>query len=335
MIERGTIGVGTNALLELDWSRRMGAARNHTATHILQMALRTVLGEHVTQSGSLVTDRRLRFDFIHDRVIGPEQLVQIEGIITDAIDACLDVRTEVMPLDAARNSGALALFGERYPETVRVVIIGDDFSRELCGGEHVPNTAQIGCLKIISVSSVGSGVKRIEALTGRGLAQYFEEEVMNLRKKGDSQTLRIRELENELSRLNSASLVKSARVESEMIDRILLRYSLTHDLDQRSVFGLIDGEKNFDDERVFLMGNVNSKNERLAISLFISEGLTARGFDGREILTSICERILGGGAFKVGGRADLAQTGCFTRDSFDECLALLRSHLTSRSKDPH
>ncbi len=167
-VTEGYIEAGQQAHFAVDKARRMTIARNHTAAHLLQAALREVLGDHVHQKGQLVDDARVRFDFSHFEAITPEKLAEIEQLVNEKIWESIEVNTQVLPIEEAQKLGAMALFGEKYGETVRVVSVGD-FSLEFCGGTHVKNTAQIGLFRIVSESSVASGVRRIEALTGSGL----------------------------------------------------------------------------------------------------------------------------------------------------------------------
>lgn len=173
-VESGVIAVDDTVCAAIDTARRQAIARSHTATHLLQKALRMVLGTHVEQAGSYTDADHVRFDFTHFAAVTPEELGRIEDIVNDAIFAAYPVITEEMPIEEAKKRGAMALFGEKYGATVRVVQAGD-FSIELCGGTHLTNTAQAGMLKIISESSVAAGVRRIEALTGKGVLNYLQE----------------------------------------------------------------------------------------------------------------------------------------------------------------
>ena len=200
VVKKGVVDVGDKVDLKIDLKKRLNCSRNHTATHVLQSALRNVLGNHVAQKGSLVTSERLRFDFVHSGTIELSDVEKIEELVLTAIDASMVVDIDVMTIDEARNAGALALFGEKYPELVRVVSIGDEdgsFSKELCGGEHVSNTSQIGSFKILSVASIGSGIKRIEAITGRAVREFLEDEVSKNQEKIDSQNSVIKKLEKQ------------------------------------------------------------------------------------------------------------------------------------------
>ncbi len=174
VMSKGSISLGSKVSAEIDKESRMSTMRNHTSAHLLQMALRRVLGEHVHQAGQLVNADRCRFDFSHFSAMTPEEIAKVEQIVNDEILRAVDVVTKEMPIDEARKLGAMALFGEKYGDIVRVVDIGGD-SVEFCGGTHVSNTSNIGLFKIISENSVASGVRRIEAVTGIGVLSFMNE----------------------------------------------------------------------------------------------------------------------------------------------------------------
>src|SRR5205807_3556973 len=179
-VTRGDVAEGDAARLRVDVLRRRDIMRNHTATHLLHRALQEILGEHARQAGSLVAHDRLRFDFFHLRAVTPEERARIEARVNEQVLAGLPVRTEVLAYQDAIAGGATALFGEKYGDTVRVVSI-DEYSRELCGGTHAASTAEIGLFLIASESSVGSGIRRIEALTGRAAIARAREDQEVLR----------------------------------------------------------------------------------------------------------------------------------------------------------
>ena len=173
-VSKGMFKVGDTVTLSVDVANRADTCKNHSATHLLQKALREVLGSHVEQSGSYVDGERLRFDFSHFSAMTKEELEKVEAIVNDKIAENIMVETQVMTMEEAKKTGAMALFGEKYGETVRVVMMGD-FSKEFCGGTHVKNTGNIGAFKILSESGVAAGVRRIEALTGNGVMKYYKE----------------------------------------------------------------------------------------------------------------------------------------------------------------
>jgi alanyl-tRNA synthetase len=228
-VEKGSFRTGQVVRLSVDREKRRAVARNHTATHLLQFALRTVLGEHVKQSGSLVERERLRFDFTHFRGLEGAELARIEDIVNAKILDTVDVRTEVKGREEAIREGATALFEEKYGETVRVVSIGD-FSRELCGGTHVKNTGEIGSFSLVSEGSLASGIRRIEAVTGTGAVAY--------RRKIEGATRAVaRELKCDLDGLGqrAAALLEELSAREKEIAR--LKDEITHQRVEKAIEG--------------------------------------------------------------------------------------------------
>ena len=169
------ISTGETVSLKVNEDARKDTEKNHSATHLLQKALKTVLGSHVEQKGSLVTPDRLRFDFAHFQAMTAEEIQATEDLVNKEIQAGLEVHTDIMDVEEAKKSGAMALFGEKYDQKVRVVSMGD-FSKELCGGTHVKNTSSIMLFKIVSESGIAAGVRRIEALTGKAVIEYYRKQ---------------------------------------------------------------------------------------------------------------------------------------------------------------
>ncbi|MBM6784963.1 alanine--tRNA ligase [Collinsella tanakaei] len=222
VVGEGTISVGDSVLAAIDVDRRELIRRNHTATHLLDAALKQVLGDHVNQAGSQLDDHRLRFDFTHFEAVSTDELARIEDIVNREIFAAKPVVTRVMGIDEARASGAVALFGEKYGDVVRVVSVGEEerpFSRELCGGTHARNTAEIGLFRIVSESSTGSNVRRIEAVTSMGAMKYLEEK------------------ERMLSQAASALKCR----DDEVVDRVAALQQSLHDANQKLKAALTGG----------------------------------------------------------------------------------------------
>jgi alanyl-tRNA synthetase len=314
VITHGKLSRNDEVEMTVDWGRRLRISRNHTATHLLHIALKNVLGDHVRQKGSSVTADRLRFDFIHHAAISSSQQSEIEEIVRKIIDEDFELNTRELPIEEARKTGAIALFGERYPEIVRVVTICDSvsgsvFSREICGGEHVKTTSQIGCFKILAVSSVGSGVRRIEAVTGPGLFEYLDAQVSEGRARIDSQAAILKKHEKELTDLRTTNALGSVEIQEERVGEVVFRWALLEMADKRLILGLIDREKVASGKRCLLIGQRDDRTGKVAMSLFISKELAATGIDARDILRRALSAETGQSEGRVGGRIDLAQTG--------------------------
>jgi len=196
-VESGTLRIGMNVKLIVDEKRRKSIARNHTATHLLQAALQKVLGDHVRQFGSYVGPEKLRFDFTHNSPLTPEEIEKIIMMVNDEILKAIDVKTKIMPLEEAKKIGAMALFGEKYSDTVRVVFV-DDFSKELCGGTHVSNTGEIGIFMITSERGVSAGVRRIEATTGTNVLKILLDQSKMIENLSSKLSCQKEEIENKV-----------------------------------------------------------------------------------------------------------------------------------------
>ena len=222
-MESGMLSTGETVTLKVNEQARRDTEKNHSATHLLQKALKTVLGSHVEQKGSLVTPDRLRFDFAHFQAMTPEEIAQTEALVNREIQAALPVVTDVMDIEEAKKSGAMALFGEKYDQKVRVVSMGD-FSRELCGGTHVKNTSTIMLFKIVSEAGVAAGVRRIEALTGNGVIEYYKKQEAMLHEAAKALKAQPAEVAEKITHLQAE--VKSLQSENESLKSKLAQGSL-------------------------------------------------------------------------------------------------------------
>jgi alanyl-tRNA synthetase len=327
-IKLGNFKVGDNVLLEIDYKRRLACSKNHTATHILQAALKNILGSHVAQKGSLVTNEKLRFDFIHNETITEEDIRRIEDVVINAIESSLEVQTQILPIEEARKSGAIALFGEKYRETVRVVTIGNNFSKEFCGGVHVNNTGQIGCFKIISVSSIGSGIKRVEAVTSSALRKYLENEIFRHLEKINLQGDMIKKLEKHVSELQINNFAANINLVTEKIGSVTFKHAVVCDAERSAIFTVIDNCKKSVNAECLVIGNKNSKSEKVTVCLFVSSSLILK-FDVKDVLEYW--NTFSDVNVKSGDRKDLAQFGGFNTNNFEQFLESVRTFIKSKS----
>ena len=318
-VTKGMLKVGDTVTLQVCPQGRADTCKNHSATHLLQKALKTVLGSHVEQKGSLVTPDRLRFDFAHFSPMTAEELAKVEQIVNDEIRAELPVVTKVMPIEEAKKTGAMALFGEKYGDTVRVVSMGD-FSVELCGGTHVANTGNIMTFKIVSEAGVAAGVRRIEALTGEGVFQYYRklEQELNeaaqivkatpatLTEKLNHIMAEVKELssENEAlkSKLAKDSLGDVASQVTVIKDMKFLATSVK-DVDMNGLRELGDQLKNQLGEGVVVLAS--EKDGKVNLIVMATDGAMKQGAHAGNLVKAIAPCVGGGG----GGRPNMAQAG--------------------------
>ena len=318
-VVKGVLKTGDNALLQADAANRADTCKNHSATHLLQSALRQVLGSHVEQAGSYVDSERLRFDFSHSAPMTSEEIAKTEEIVNSKIAAALPVVTKVMSLEEAKKTGAMALFGEKYGESVRVVSMGD-FSTELCGGTHVGNTAQIAVFKIVSESGVAAGVRRIEALTGSGVIAYYkqmEEKLLSAAKavKTTPDTLveKCEHLMAELKSLQSENEALKAKAAKEalgdVMDRVVevkgvkLLASSVDNVDMNGLRDLGDSLKEKLGEGVVVL--LSAKDGKVSMVAMATDGAIAKGAHAGNLIKGIAALVGGGG----GGRPNMAQAG--------------------------
>ena len=329
-VQGGEIRTGSEVLCGYDEVRRNRTAANHTATHLLHKALQEILGEHVKQAGSSVTQDGLRFDFSHYQAMTDEEIRKVEEIVNNKIGHFIDVTTEVMSAKEAFQSGAMALFGEKYGDTVRVVSIGD-YSKELCGGTHVKNTGQVGAFRILSESGVASGVRRIEAISGLGILDHYKRNEHLLRDLTD--TMKVTR-ENITERANSLlSEVKSLKKEIEHHKQEKMAGSLGSLIDEAvDVNGVRLIRKRYDNLKIDdlrkIADGIRAKEKNVIMVLAavhggkvnfmvsVSDDLTDRYHAGKMIKE--IAKVAGGGG---GGKANMAMAGAKDATKTDDALA--------------
>ena len=327
----GELAVGDKCHVAYDEARRSAIRRAHSATHLLDAALKKVLGDHVHQAGSLVEPDRLRFDFTHFEAVTPEQLNQVEKMINDAILSGIPVVTEVLPIDAARKKGAVAMFGEKYGEMVRVVEMGD-FSMEFCGGTHLDNTAKAGLFHIRSESSVASGVRRIEATTGKlslemmgranemlqRAAQFFKTSPADLLDRIEQQANETKELRRMLDKLKAEASVGEARqflASAKKIGGVDVVTAQRDGLDANALRQMGDFLRDKNPAVVAVLASV--KDGKVTFLAVCGKDAVAKGVKAGDLVRSVCT-ICGG---KGGGKPDSAMGGGTDVLKVDDALA--------------
>lgn len=318
-VTEGWIGSGQSVVSRVNKGLRMDTARNHTTTHILHKALKEVLGEHVEQAGSLVSPERLRFDFQHYSGMTREELELVENKVNDIILESLPVNIIETTLNEAKKLGAIALFGEKYAERVRVVKVGD-YSVELCGGTHLTNTSQSGLFRIVSEGGVAAGIRRIEAVTGEKAIEYYRERETHLNRsaqllktlplevpnKIESLLKEIKDLEKEIERLKgkmAGGIVEELMAKKEIIAGIPVIISRQDDLDLEGLRNLGDRLRDRLESGLIVLGT--SKNSKVNFVVMATKDMVKKGIHSGSLIAQIA-KITGGGG---GGRPDMAQAG--------------------------
>ena len=338
-LTRGVLKVGEGVNAQVDEARRARIRLNHSATHLMHAALRQVLCTHVAQKGSLVNDKGLRFDFSHFEAMKPEEIRAVEDLVNAQIRRNLPIETQVMDLEAAKAKGAMALFGEKYDDRVRVLSMGD-FSTELCGGIHADRTGDIGLFRIVSESGTAAGVRRIEAVTGEGaLAQVHaqNQQLQDIAQllKGDSQNLndkvravieRTRQLEKELQQLKEQQAVQeSANLSSKAIDinGVKLLVSELTNVEPKMLRTMVDDLKNQLGSTVIVLATI--ADAKVSLIAGVSKDVTDRVKAG-ELIGMVAAQVGG----KGGGRPDMAQAGGTDTQALPAALASVESWVASR-----
>lgn len=338
-VAKGTVNKGQTITAKIDTQNREAIKKNHSATHLLHAALREILGEHVTQKGSLVDAQRLRFDFSHFEAVSAEQLIQIEQRVNEEIRANHGLSTQLMELDEAKASGAMALFGEKYDEKVRVVTMGP-FSVELCGGTHVQRTGDIGLFKISAESGIASGVRRIEAVTGVGALDLVQSQQQLLQQVGgllktDASGLveRVSNLQSQAKELEKAldtakqKLVSAQGADilsqSQDIKGVKVLVSELEGVEAKALRGMMDDLKNRIGEGIVALGVANQGKVNLIVG--VTKNLTSKVKAG-ELVNHVAAQVGG----KGGGRPDMAQAGGDKPENLSSALESVASWLTDK-----
>ena len=324
-IDEGVLNKGDMVSLHVDYKRRLSVSRNHTATHLLQSALRKLFGESVFQHGSLVMPEKLRFDFHCEETINKNDISKIEDVLRTWIDDCLPVTTEILKKDEAVNSGAIALFGEKYPDMVRVVTIGNKVSVELCGGEHVLNTAFIGDFKITSIASIGTNMFRIEAVTGTYVKKLLEKKITEQSEVIDNHNQEIRHLLKENNDLKSKLFMLDTKKEKKIINNIELQYLLLNSAEQKNILSLIDKTKMSEQKTCLIIGN-KTKNGIMVLYVLVSKSL--QNELSVDKITQFLSKKLDMN-IKPSNRKDLAQIGGISASKFSSIVSWAEEFLQS------
>lgn len=341
VVKKGVFKAGERVLLKVDTKKRSSTAMNHSATHLLQKALRLVLGTHVEQAGSFVTEERLRFDFTHFSAMSPDEIKKVESMVNSHIAENLPVTTEIMGLEQAKKAGAMALFGEKYSGEVRVVSMGD-YSKELCGGTHVQNTGAISVFKILTETGIAAGVRRIEALTGRGVMEYYErleEELESAAKAARTEpSMLVKRIEGYLEEL------KALKDENEKLKNKLAKSSLGNVMDQvveikgikllsARVPGLdMNGLRSLSDtlrekfgEGVIVLAS-STAPDKVSLLASASDSAVKQGVHAGNLVRELAAIVGGGG----GGKPNMAQAGGKSAAQIDTAIASAKKVLESQ-----
>ncbi|MEC0136288.1 alanine--tRNA ligase [Paenibacillus macerans] len=339
-VESGELRVGMSVTAAADKEQRAQTVKNHTATHLLHKALKETLGEHVNQAGSLVEPQRLRFDFSHLGSISPEELAEIERRVNEQIWKALPVSTLLKPIDEAKAMGAMALFGEKYGDIVRVVKVGD-YSLELCGGCHVNNSAEIGLFKIVSESGIGSGVRRIEAVTGRGAYLFLDGQLDLLNQAAGLLKANVSDVPKrieglyqqlkELSRENESLQSKLSAIEAGELTSKVVSIGETRLLAAKVQAGSMEALRGLADElkaklpdAVLVLGA--PMDDKVNFVVAVPKEAVGRGLHAGKLVKEIAAVCGGGG----GGRPDMAQAGGKDAGKLDEALKLAEQLIASQ-----
>ena len=333
-MRKGMLKVGDTVSLSVEPEKRKLSARNHSATHLLQKALRTVLGTHVEQAGSFVNEDRLRFDFSHFSPMTPEEIQKVEDMVNESISDSLPVVIKNMPIEEARKTGAQALFGEKYGDIVRVVNMGD-YSIEFCGGTHVSNTGEIGAFKILSESGVAAGVRRIEALTSKGLIRYYnelehkiQEAAKLLKATPDNLIEKIGHLQTEAKELHSEVESLKSKLAKDAMGDVMEQ---VEDVKGMKVLAIrvdgvdMNGLRELGDQLKTKLGEgivviASETDGKVSLMATVTDGAQKAGAHAGNLIKGIAALVGGGG----GGRPNMAQAGGKNPAGIPDALAKVK-----------
>ncbi|PFA19242.1 MULTISPECIES: alanine--tRNA ligase [Bacillus cereus group] len=342
VVEEGTLTKEAAVKAIIDTKNRSSVVKNHTATHLLHQALKDVLGTHVNQAGSLVTSERLRFDFSHFGQVQADELEKIERIVNEKIWESIDVEISQKAIEEAKEMGAMALFGEKYGDVVRVVQVGD-YSLELCGGCHVDNTASIGIFKIVAESGIGAGTRRIEAVTGKSAYELMNDQVGLLKEAAgkmktnpkdiltrvDGLFAEVKQLQKEneslaakLSNIEAGNLTDSVVT----VDGVNVLATKVNVADMNNLRTMMDDLKNKLESAVVVLAAVN--DDKVNILAGVTKDLISQGYHAGKLVKEVASRCGGGG----GGRPDMAQAGGKNPAQVEEALSFVEEYVKSVSK---
>ncbi len=339
VVVEGTLSTNQQVSATVDQENRGNIIKNHTATHLLHQALKDTLGEHVNQAGSLVEAERLRFDFSHFGQIHPEELEKIEAIVNEKIWRSIQVNIDLKPIAEAKAMGAMALFGEKYGDIVRVVQVGD-YSLELCGGCHVPNTSVIGLFKIVSESGIGAGTRRIEAVTGEAAYKLLNEQIGLLQEaaaklKANPKDIvqRVEVLLGEIKQLqreNESLSAKLGNIEAgsliskvKELDGVKVLSAKVQATDMNNLRNMADDLKQKIGSGIILLGSVN--DDKVNLIAGVTNDLIEKGYHAGKLIKEVATRCGGGG----GGRPDMAQAGGKDPSKLDAALNFVEEWVKS------
>ncbi len=333
VVREGALNVGDKLTAKVDSLRRSAIMRNHTAAHLLQAALRKVLGTHVEQAGQLVNDQHMRFDFTHFSALTPEELLQVESLVNEEILKAVPVSMVEMGIEEARRSGAMALFGEKYGDVVRVVSVEDGFSKELCGGTHMDNTARLGLFKIVSESSVASGVRRIEGVTGTGVLAMLGMQMATLRQTAQAMKVanpmelplhagqmmaQIKDKDKLIESLNAKlaqNRLEGVFQNAQEVEGVKVVYALLSGTSSDALRALCDKAKERPEAIVAVFAGVSDGKATLAA--VCSKAAQEKGLKAGVLVKEVAQLCGGNG----GGRPDFAMAGAKDQSKLDDALA--------------